>query len=171
MLSAIVLAEPRTATNGQLTELRGDLIGHTIKFLITGCSRSLCCCGRSMKNCGVRTIGVMTTCGEVIVHRRRYRCRCQDCQHEVHPADARLCCGRHRVSRPLAKPVCQLALVATQHGVTLCHETILELAPDVGGAAERRRLAEARSRAARREPPPSTDTGTPAGIPSPSKPD
>ena len=119
-----------------------------------------------MKNCGVRTIGVMTTCGEVIVHRRRYRCRCRGCQHEVHPADARLCCGRHRVSRPLAKRVCPLAavehftrlpkLVMAQHGVTLCHETILEPAHDVGGAAERRRLAEARSSAARREPPPVT---------------
>ena len=127
-----------------------------------------------MKNCGTRTIGVMTTCGEVTVCRRRYRCRCPGCRHEVHPADARLCCGRHRVSRPLAKRVCQLAavehftrlpeLVAAQHGVTLCHETMLELAHDVGGAAERMRLAEARSSAARREPPPVTLANPPKRV-------
>lgn len=125
-----------------------------------------CCCGRSMKNCGLRTIGVRTTCGEVIVHRRRYRCRCKGCPREVHPADARLCCGTHRVSKSLAKRACQLAavehftrlpeLLSAQHGVTLCHETLLELAHDAGGAAERMRLAEARSIAARREPPPVT---------------
>lgn len=28
-----------------------------------------CCCGRSIKNCGLRTIGIMTTCGEVFVRR------------------------------------------------------------------------------------------------------
>lgn len=121
-----------------------------------------CCCGRSMKNCGLREITVMTMCGEVIVQRRRYRCRCSDCHCELHPADARLCCGTHRVSKPLAKRVCQLAavehftrmpeLLAAQHGVTLCHETILELAHDVGGAAERMRLAEAKSSVARRDP-------------------
>lgn len=121
------------------------------------------CCRRSMKNCGLRTIGVMTSCGEVSVRRRRYRCRCPDCHHEVHPADSLLCCGAHRVSKPLAKRVCQLAavehftrlpgLLSAQHGVTLCHETILELAHDVGGTAERMRLAEARSSLARREPP------------------
>ena len=75
------------------------------------------------------------------------------------------------MSRPLAKRVCQLAavehftrlpeLVAAQHGVTLCHETMRELAHDVGGAAERMRLAEARSSAARREPPPVTLTNRP----------
>ena len=133
-----------------------------------------CCCGRSMKNGGLRTLGVTTTCGEVIVHRRRYRCRRKGCAHEIYPADARLCCGAHRVSKPLAKRVCQLAavehftrlpeLLSAQHGVTLCHETILELAHDVGGAAERMRLAEARSSAARREPPPVTLTNPPQRI-------
>ena len=47
-----------------------------------------CCCGRSMKNGGLRTLGVTTTCGEVIVHRRRYRCRHKGCAHEIYPADA-----------------------------------------------------------------------------------
>ena len=133
-----------------------------------------CCCRKSMKNCGQRTLCVMTTCGEVIVQRRRYRCRCRDCGHELHPADSRLCSGKHRVSRPLAKRICQLAavehftrlpeLVLAQHGVTLCHETILELAHDVGGAAERIRLAEAKSSAARREPPQVTVADPPQRI-------
>ncbi len=131
-----------------------------------------CCCGKSMKNCNRRTVGIMTTCGEVIIQRRRYRCR--RCGHELHPADARLCCGKHRVSRPLAKRVCQLAavehftrlpeLVLAQHGVSLCHETILELAHDVGGAAERMRLAEARSSVARRKPPQITISNPPERI-------
>ena len=119
-----------------------------------------CCCGRRIRNCGLRTIGVLTSCGEVPVHRRRYRGRCRECGRELHPADAQRCCGRHRVSRPLAQRVCQLAavepftrlpeLVAAQHGVTRCHETELELGHEVGGAAERMRRAEARSSASRR---------------------
>lgn len=131
-----------------------------------------CCCGICMKNCGRRTLGVMTTCGEVVVERRRYRCR--DCGRELYPADARLCCGKHRVSKPLAKRICQLAavehftrlpeLVAAQHGVSLCHETMLELAHDVGGAAERIRLAEAQSSIARQEPPQVTVVDPPQRI-------
>ena len=119
-----------------------------------------CGCGRRIRNCGLRTLGVLTTCGEVPVHRRRYRGRCRECGRELHPADAQRCCGRHRVSRPLAQRVCQLAavepftrlpeLVAAQHGVTRCHETELELVHEVGGAAERMRRAEARSSASRR---------------------
>lgn len=133
-----------------------------------------CCCGKSMKNCGRRILGVMTTCGEVFVERRRYRSRCRECGRELHPADSRLCCGAHRVSKPLAKRVCQLAVVenftrlpeltAAQHGVSLCHETILELAHEVGGAAERIRLAEARSSVARREPPQVTVADPPQRI-------
>lgn len=131
-----------------------------------------CCCGRTMKNCGLRTIGVLTTCGEVPVLRRRYRCR--ECGRELHPADARLCCGRHRVSRPLAQRVCQLAavehftrlpeLVAAQHGVALCHETVLELVHEVGGAAERLRLAEAQSSVLRRVVPAVTVATAPQRI-------
>lgn len=131
-----------------------------------------CCCGRSMKNCNRRTVSLMTTCGEVVIQRRRYRCR--RCGYELHPADARLCCGKHRVSKPLAKRVCQLAavehftrlpeLVLAQHGVRLCHETILDMAHDVGGAAERMRLAEARSSITRREPPRMTISNPPKRI-------
>ena len=115
-----------------------------------------------MKNCGWRVIDVQTTCGPVPVQRRRYRC--ERCGRELYPADAQICCGRHRVTRPLAQRVCQLAttehfprlpgLIADQHGLTLSHETILQLAHDVGGIADRQRLAAARWSAQRRIAPP-----------------
>lgn len=114
-----------------------------------------CCCGRRMKNCGFRTIGVLTTCGEIPVSRRRYRCG--SCGRESYPADAQICCGRHRLTRPLAMRVCQLATVehfphlpqmlSDQHGVTLGHETIVELVHDVGSNLDRIRKAEAQNAA------------------------
>jgi hypothetical protein len=123
------------------------------------------CCGHTMKNCGWRSINVLTTYGEVPVQRRRYRC--EKCGHEVYPADAQICCGNHRLTRPLGQRVCQLAtvehfthlpeLVAAQHGVTLGHETILKLVHDVGGAADRLRQAEARLWARERRPPAATN--------------
>lgn len=70
--------------------------------------RSPRCCGRAMKNCGRRMITVTTTYGPVPVARTRYRCKV--CGHECSPADARICCGRHRVTQPLAKRACQLAV-------------------------------------------------------------
>lgn len=122
-----------------------------------------CCCGYKMKNCGWRTIGVQTIFGEIPVPRRRYCC--QGCGRNLYPADAQVCCGRHKLTRPLAQRICQLAtiehfthlpeLVAAQHGVTLSHETLWELVHDVGGAAERLRLAEARRCARQRAAPPS----------------
>ena len=129
------------------------------------------CCGRTMKNAGFRRITVVTTCGEVTVPRRRYRCEL--CDREFYPADANLCCGHHRITQPLAKRVCQLAtmehfprlpqLVAAQHGVTISHDTILELVHDVGTAADQRRLAEARRSIQRRVPPPA-EQAAPATI-------
>jgi hypothetical protein len=105
------------------------------------------CCGCRMQSRGQRTITVATTFGPVIVSRSRYRCG--TCGAESYPADVLWCCGRHRVSLPLAKRVCQLAtiehfphlesLLADQHGVTLGHDTILELVHDVGSEAERLR--------------------------------
>ena len=124
------------------------------------------CCGRAMKNCGFRSITVVTTCGVVEVSRRRYRC--EPCGREFYPADANICCGHHRITQPLAKRICQLAtiehfprlpeLVATQHGVTLAHDTILELVHEVGGTAEKRRLVEAQRSTQRRVPPPVEQT-------------
>jgi len=115
------------------------------------------CCGHGMKNSGFRSVGVRTTCGEIPVARRRYRCL--TCGHECYPADGLLWCGRHRITTPLAQRVCQLAtvehyprlpgLLRDQHGVSLSPDTIMELVHDVGGHLERVRLAEA-ARARRR---------------------
>ena len=121
-----------------------------------------CCCGRTMQNRGQRLKSVQTTCGEVPISRRRYRCR--NCDRELYPADAQICCGKHRMTQPLAKRMCQLAtvehftqmprLMVDQHGVSLSEETILELVHDVGTSANRQRLAAARRSVQRRVAPP-----------------
>jgi DNA-directed RNA polymerase subunit RPC12/RpoP len=121
-----------------------------------------CCCGHKMKNCGRRVIGVQAMFGEIPVERRRYRC--PRCGHEAYPADARYCCGQHRLTRPLAQRICQLAtvehftrlpeLVAAQHGVNLCHETMWDLVHEVGTAVDKRRQAEAQPSVQRRIAPP-----------------
>ena len=103
-----------------------------------------------MESRGRRCVTVQALSGEVVVERSRYRCR--TCREERTPADAHIRCGRHRVTRPLAQRICQLAtvehftrleqLLADQHGVRLGHEEILEIVHDVGGAAERLRRAD-----------------------------
>lgn len=113
--------------------------------------RHPCCCGRRMENKGRRCVTLTCQSGEFTLERNRYRCRA--CRRWLMPADAVLCCGRHRVTRLLAKSVCQLAtlehftrleqLLADQHGVHLGHDPMMQLAHDVGGAAEAQRLAEA----------------------------
>jgi hypothetical protein len=119
------------------------------------------CCGCAMANRGQRVITVRTTFGPIPVWRRCYRC--DHCGHRCAPADAQLCCGRHRITRPLAQRVCQLAtlahfpqlpeLLANQHGVTLGHDTLVELVHDVGGCADRLRQAEAALSVRQRTPP------------------
>jgi hypothetical protein len=111
------------------------------------------CCGRSMENRGRRCVTVQTLDGEVLVERTWYRCRV--CGRQSTPADAHLCFGCHRISKPLAQRVCQLAtvehwtrleqLVADQHGVHVGHEEMLELVHDAGDEAERQRRAEAQA--------------------------
>ena len=113
-------------------------------------SRPLCC-GVRMNNRGRRPITVMSLSGEVTVYRTRYRCR--HCGRERTPSDGELCCGSHRLTKALAKRVCQLAtvehfarleqLVADQHGVHLGHEEMAQVVHEVGGAADRERRAEA----------------------------
>jgi hypothetical protein len=109
-----------------------------------------CCCGRRMENKGKRCVSVMSQSGEVVLERNRYRCRvCSDWRT---PADATICCGKHRITRYLARQVCQLAtvehftrleqLVLDQHGVQLGHDPMLNLVHDVGAAAEAKRLAD-----------------------------
>lgn len=117
-----------------------------------GCGAPVCC-GRRMENRGRRTITVATMTGPVTIERRRYRCR--RCGHETQAGDGEILCGSHRVTKPLAKRVCQLAtterftrlpqLLADQHGIELGHEEIAEIVRDVGGQADRQRRAEAAS--------------------------
>lgn len=109
-----------------------------------------CCCGRPMQNRGRRALTLRSLDGLVQIKRTRYRCR--TCQRESAPADGLLECGRHRLTRPLAKRVCQLAtvehftrlpqLLFDQHGVTLSHNEIVALVHDVGGAIDAQRRAE-----------------------------
>ena len=116
------------------------------------------CCGRAMHRRGHRVVTVQSTLGELSLSRRVSQCA--ECGHRQTPADAHCCCGQHRVTKPLAKRACQLATLAhftelptllkDQHGVTLSHETLIELVHDVGGQAERLRLAEAQASRTRR---------------------
>jgi hypothetical protein len=109
------------------------------------------CCGRKMNNRGRRTIKVNSLSGEVIVSRTRYRCH--TCGRESSPGDEVICCGSHRITKALAKRVCQLAtvehftrleqLLADQHGVHLGHEEMAQVVHEVGGAADRARRRDA----------------------------
>lgn len=109
------------------------------------------CCGHRMENRGFRPLTLQSTFGEIPIQRRAYRCN--SCGHTSFPADSQICSGRHHVTRPFAQRACQLAtiehftmlpeLLLSQHGVTLSHDTLLELAHDVGSAADRLRQAEA----------------------------
>jgi hypothetical protein len=158
-----------SGTAAEIEEVTREVLARTGRMVLEPAFEQIaretsapCCCGQTMRNCGFRTIGVQTTCGEVPVSRRRYRCEC--CDRELYPADAQICCGQHRVTQPLAKRICQLAttehftrlptLLFDQHAVTLSHEGLLQLVHDVGTAADRERLAEARRSAQRRIAPP-----------------
>lgn len=113
-------------------------------------SRHPWCCGRSMENKGKRLTTMNSQSGEVTFVRNRYRCR--ECGAWQTPADMVIACGKHRITRLLARNVCQLAtlehftrleqLLADQHGVHLGHDPMMQLVHDVGGAAEAKRLAE-----------------------------
>jgi hypothetical protein len=104
-----------------------------------------------MQNRGKARLTIHGLDGDLRIPRTRYRCL--QCGRELYAADGLLLCGRHRVTRPLAKRVCQLAaiehftqlpqLVFDQHGVRLSHEEILDVAHDVGSQIDRLRRAEA----------------------------
>lgn len=127
----------RVINEAALTEAAGEV-------------RRPCCCGRRMENRGCRAITLRGLNGPMRIKRTRYRCR--NCGRECLPADSLLECGRHRITRPLAKRVCQLAtvehftrlpqLVFDQHGVCLSHHEILDLVHTVGGAVDALRRAE-----------------------------
>jgi hypothetical protein len=120
-----------------------------------------CCCGRGMQSRGRRGLTVRTTFGEIPVSRRVYQC--QRCGRRLSPADAQFCCGRHRITKPLAQRICQLATLAhfpqlpdllmNQHGVALSHDTLVQLVHDVGGWADRLRRADAGVSVRQRTPP------------------
>lgn len=127
-----------------------------VVLMESGCQRLAnqlrhpCCCGRRMENRGKRTVTLASRSGEFTFERTRYRCRV--CRRWQTPADAVVCCGRHRITRLLAQTVCQLAtlehytrleqLLADQHGVHLGHDPMMQLVHEVGGVAEARRRAE-----------------------------
>lgn len=108
------------------------------------------CCGRPMRHKGQRRRTFTGLDGEVSIRRPRYRCRV--CHREQYAADGEIGCGRHSVTRPLAKRVCQLAtvehytqldeLLFDQHGVRLSRDQMMEIVHDAGGAADRWRRAE-----------------------------
>lgn len=109
------------------------------------------CCGRNMSNRGRRPITVTSLSGQIPVERTRYRCR--ECGRECTPGDGAVCCGSHRITKALAKRVCQLAtlehytrleqLLADQHGVHLGHDEMAQIVHEVGGTADCHRKTEA----------------------------
>lgn len=76
------------------------------------------CCGRAMQSRGRRPITVRTTFGEIPVSWRVYRC--EACGRRLSPADGEFCCGRHRLTKPLAQRICQLATLAHFPQLQLC---------------------------------------------------
>ncbi len=156
----------------QLTQRTGRIVLEQGLQHVAMSARTPGCCGQAMKNCGLRTHSLTSLFGELVIDRRRYRC--QQCGAERYPADAGMCCGGHRVTRPLAKRVCQLAatehytrlpqLLADQHGVTLSHETIVSLVQSAGGELDRFRQLEAARSARHRETPPAATRLVPARV-------
>jgi hypothetical protein len=132
-----------------LQRVGGAILERALEQVAQGTPAPMCC-GRAMENRGYEGLTIHTTCGGVYQRRRRYRCRV--CHRTLFPADVELCCGHHRVSRALAKRVCQLAtvehftrleqLLADQHGVHLSREELVDLVHDVGAVAEQSRRAE-----------------------------
>jgi hypothetical protein len=108
------------------------------------------CCGRSLENRGRARSTIQGLDGPVCLSRTRFRCA--RCGHEQYAADGLLLCGRHRITRPLAKRASQLAtiehfpplprLLFDQHGVRLSQEELLALVHDGGGEADQSRRAE-----------------------------
>ncbi len=118
--------------------------------------RRPCCCGRPMRNEGRRVLTVVSRSGAVTLDRARSRCRV--CKEYQTPAHAMVCCGTQRVTKLLAKKVCQRAttehdtrleqLVIDQHDVHLACEPMWELAQAVGGKLEEQRLVDVAYRSA-----------------------
>lgn len=140
----------------QQTETLKDRIGQVVLEVgftqLATTLRKPCCCGKVMKSKGRRCVTIMSQSGEVTFERRRYQCRsCGQCQT---PADAVVRCGRHRMTRHLAKQICQLAtlehftrleqLMADQHSVHIGHDEMFQLVHDVGGTVDMQRQVAAK---------------------------
>jgi hypothetical protein len=97
-------------------------------------------CGERMRHRGCPTCTVATTFGEVKC--RRPRRRCDRCEEELYPHDARLRFAGHAVSWPLAKVVARLmawlpaeqvqTVLRADHRVELSKQTIQEIAHTAG---------------------------------------
>jgi hypothetical protein len=98
-------------------------------------------CGVPMRHKGRLSTSVVTTLGEVVYRRPRWRC--QDCTQECYPHDAVLCFGEHRVSWVLAKVASRMAAqlgsfeeardtLQDDYGVHLAKETIRDVAEAAG---------------------------------------
>lgn len=145
----------------QMQQRTGRIALEPALTLIADQTKAPCCCRRTMRNRGRRPLTVRTTFGEIPVSRRVYEC--QECGRRLSPADAQFCCGRHRITKPLAQRICQLVtlahfpqlpeLLANQHGVALSHDTLIQLVHDVGGCADRLRRADAAVSVRQRTPP------------------
>jgi hypothetical protein len=97
-------------------------------------------CGIPMRNKGRLPASMVTTVGEVVYRRPRWRC--EDCEQECYPHDAVLCCLGHRVSWALAKVASRMAsqgsfdeardTLAEDYRVHLAKETIRDVAEAAG---------------------------------------
>lgn len=137
------------------TEQLKDRVGQAVLeegFVeLAGSLRRPCCCGQPMKNMGRRRVTIVSLSGEICLERTRFRCR--QCGVWQTPADAVICCGNHRITRHLAKQICQLAtlehytrleqLMADQHRVHLGHDDMQQLVHDVGGHVDAIRQTQA----------------------------
>ncbi|GAB6187332.1 ISKra4 family transposase [Thermopirellula anaerolimosa] len=98
------------------------------------------CCGESMRHRGCPPCTVATTFGDVKC--RRPRRRCDRCEEEWYPHDARLRFAGHGVSWPLAKVVARLmawipaeqvqTVLRADHRVELSKQTIQQIAHTAG---------------------------------------
>lgn len=108
------------------------------------------CCHRPMHKNGRRTLHLTALDGKIKLSAPRFRC--SKCERERTPTLDDILCGPHRITRPLARRVCQLATtehfthlaqrVYDQHGASLSHAQLQQLVLTVGTAAENQRRAE-----------------------------
>jgi hypothetical protein len=123
-------------------------------------------CGMPMRHRGLPETTLVTTLGEVIYRRPRWRC--EACGAESYPHDAALRCLGHRLSWPLAKVCGRLAAqipsfddardsLAEDYRVRLAKETIRAIAEAAGATVLEQEDARRRRGMERQDPLPQTD--------------